>query len=498
MRTLVATFLLFVLLSSVVVANSVPTAENIFLTAWTNTPLVFSIVVEDTDIDPWAPELHPISFSVDQSPSNGLIAGDLAQVLYSEPNRATLVLTYSAADDFAGFDEFYIKAEDPNGEAVNIRVSVEILKRGTMSTLTGSFLATTTIDVQTGSITSTNVSGTVKYSLYATAMEMGYRLKRETAADDLFDDLYFTLTSPFGGFGSLSGRVDFNPELASDLFDYASLSLTAQTPMATLSGTVRTDGTEAGSSLVLVFSGATIDGLSFSSRASFVPCESVFSDATTSMRFQIPGCGPNDCDISVSASASFSNDGFEALTISTSNVQFPDVAWLNFATAGSVTLSYKMQTKSITISPQFSVSWLDCIRFGTVINWTGLSATSIEFRSIHLDHTFDNGIRLRMDTSLDPMNMTLNQSVTGHLDYWERDTISGSFNICNGIGGDWEVSAYFARPLVGNSLFDWGMLVSKLDIYCGNSWRFFIDLTFRSGDFGGSTCELLIGGEFYW
>jgi hypothetical protein len=494
-RLMIIVLLIFVGIAAS--ANQVPSGEDIALTVWANSSIPFSVIVQDADIDPAAPEVHPMAFSVGESPEHGVVTGDFEQVLYYTPATAALVLTYIPAADFTGYDSLTLLAEDSQGGLETIRVTIEVRTRGATASLTGTFLATTTLDVEAGLFTTTNVAGTVGYSVYATSMTMGYLLKKDGPPDEMFDDLYFTLVTPFAGFASLAGRLDLNPETTSDLFDYASLSLAVHMLSTSLSATARTDGTQTQSSLVLALAGSGADSLSFSSSATFGLCEPLFSNATVSARFQL-ACGQDACSIPVSATASFTCDGFAGASISTSGVQFPDIAWLSFVRSAGVTISYNVQTKSVSISPQFSTSWVNCIRIGTKVNWSEKSYEGIEFQSIHMDCTFSNGVRFRMDTSFEPTNLTLNQTVTGHLDYWEKDRISGQVLLCDGIRMEWDIAAYFSRPLVGTSLFSWGMLELKLDVSCYQAWRIFTEITFRSGVFGGSTCELLLGAEVDW
>jgi len=496
-RLSLLTFFMISLLASAGLANTAPTAEPIFIVGWDNTPYVLTIIVHDADIDPLAPEIHPIAFSIATPPARGVVTGDLEGITYQSPTNAVLVLTYTPADDFTGIDTFVIRAEDPEGESIDIAITAEIAKRGSHSTLSGTTRITVTADVQTGSLTSANVSGRVRYSTYATSMEMGYLFKRETASDRLFDDLYFTFASPLSSFAALSARVDFNPDSLSNLFDYAAFSGTVYAGAATLSSTLRLGDVQTASSLVVGLSGTAAEGLSYSLRARFVPCTAFFSDATVSLGVDIP-CGPDDCMIDVDASLGVSCEGFESLSISASNIALPAGALLNLAERLDATLRFDLQTKSLTITPRFQTTWMDCIRFGVHVDWSELALKSIEFQSIHLSCTLANGITLQSDTSLDPENLTLNQTVTGHLDYWEKDAISGQFEMCSGIGGSWEVAVYFSRPDIGVALFSWGMLELSFDIRCGTQWRFFTEATFRSGVFGDSTCEFFVGAEFGW
>ncbi len=357
---------------------------------------------------------------------------------------------------------------------------------------------TATIDVPAVALMSMSWSGDVKYTLFATSLQVGFLFKRQ-AVDDIFDDLYINLSSPLGGVGTIASHIDFDPDPTTDLFDYANLTLTMGLGAARFSASLYTDGTQTGSRMSLGLFGSTNDGgLSLSSRVTFASCSPYFDTASVTLRAAGLPCGLGDCAIDLSGTASFSSSGFEKATISASGVDFPDVGWLSLVASANVTVSYEVQTKSLTIAPQFETPIVGCIRLGTKIAWADNTISDLRFTSIHVDHTFANGVHLRMHTSLDPTDLTLNQSVTGYLDYWEADVLSGEFGVCTGVGGDWEVGVYFSRPGVGGQLFDWGMLELKSSVACGRLWELFTELTFRSGVFGDPTSEWLLGFSVAW
>jgi hypothetical protein len=475
-----------------------PTSLDLQLTTWENTSLTFDVVVTDIDIDPLAPETHPLEFVVTEAPTHGVVAGDLAAVIYRLPSEAILILSYTPAEGFLGTDGLRLQARDSLGESVGILVTIEVVARGSVGELAGHSLVTATIDVPTVTLTSMSWSGDAKYTLFATSLQVGFLFKRQ-AVDSAFDDLYINLSSPFGGVGMLASHIDFDPDPATGLFDHADVSLTLRVGSSSMLASLYTDGTQSGSRMSFGFFGSTNDGgLSLSSRVNLVSCSPYFDMASVTLRAAGFPSGLGACAIDLSGTASFSSSGFEKATISASGMDFPDVGWLSLVTSANVTVSFEVQTKSLTITPQFETPIVDCIRFGTEIVWAGNALADLRLTSIHVDHTFANGVRLRMHTSLDPTDLTLNQSVTGHLDYWEADVLSGEFEVCTGVGGDWEVGVYFSRPGVGVQLFDWGMLELKASVACGRQWELFTELTFRSGVFGDPTSEWLLGFAVAW
>jgi len=491
-------FLILCAYSFLVAANLPPTSSDLQLTTSVNAPLTFEVVVIDADIDPLAPETHPIAFTVEQGPKHGVVVADLDAVLYQPISEAILVLSYTPAQGFEGTDELRLAARDPLGERVDILVTISVVAKGAMGVASGSSLVTATIDVPAVTLMSMSWSGNVKYTLFATSLQVGFLFKRQ-AVDNIFDDLYINLSSPLGGVGTIASHIDFDPDPTTDLFDYADLSLTMRFGSSSIFASLYTDGTQTGSRMSLGLFGATNDGsLSLSSRVTFASCSLYFDTASVTLRAAGFPCGLGDCAIDLSGTASFSSSGFVKATVSASGIDFPDVGWLSLVTSANVMVSFEVQTKSLTITPQFETPIVDCIRLGTEIVWANNTLADLRLTSIHVDHTFANGVRLRMHTSLDPTDLTLNQSVTGHLDYWEADVLSGEFGACTGVGGDWEVGVYFSRPGIGVQLFDWGMLELKASVACGRLWELFTELTFRSGVFGDPTSELLLGLAAAW
>jgi len=455
--------------------------------------------VTDPQIDVLSPESHVIRFAIVDGPSHGALVGDLDAVLYEPPSDALVVLSYVPATGYVGSDAFSVRASDPSQADVVLRVAVDVGQSVAGGMLGGHSQWTATIDVPATTMTSMSWVADVSYTVLATTIEPGFAFKLE-GADPAFDDFYVSVTTPFGVLGTASLRLDFNPDPLSDLFDYAAATLAVRLGGASIAASFHADGTQTGSRASLQFSGVTPDDeLSLSARVTLASCAPTFESATATVRLSGFDCGPAaECAFSVSGTAGFTCDGFEKLTVLAEGIDLPSVGWLNLATSASVLITYDVQTKSLSISPRFASLVVDCFSFGTEFEWANNSLLDVRLTSFHVDHTFANGVRLRMDTSLDPTDLTLNQDVTGFLDYWEADVLSGNFAICEGIGGDWEVGVYFARPGVGVQLFDWGMLELKATVTCGRLWELFTEFTFRSGVFGDPTSEWLLGAELWW
>jgi hypothetical protein len=205
-----------------------------------------------------------------------------------------------------------------------------------------------------------------------------------------------------------------------------------------------------------------------------------------------------DCMEDLSATIAFSASGFDQLTLLASGVDLPDVGWLAAVPSASVALAYRVEEKTLSIQPQIDAPWTDCIQLGLEAEWVDTTLTALRLAWIRLDCTLVEGVRLRMQSSLDPTDLALNESVTGFLDYWESTVLSGRFRPCVGLDGTWEVRAYFARPGVGTQLFDLGRLDLRFALACGRLWDLSGDFIFRTGAFGGPTAEWMLGFEVAW
>ncbi len=473
-------------------------ALDVQVTTWLSTPMTFVVRVTDAGIDLLAPEAHAILFSIEAGPAHGVVAGDLSAVLYEAPADALLVLSYVPVPGYVGEDSLRLRARDPLGAFTDIPVSIAVTATSAEGTLSGHSLLTATVDVSAVALRAMSWAVDAKYSFHATTFEAGLLVKLE-GADEAFDDLYFGLTTPFGAIGTATLRLDFNPDPLSDLFDFADLSCAFSLGGASIQGSFRTDGTPAGARASFAFSGSTPDGgLALNARITLASCDPTIDSAVVTIKAPGLACGTGGCEIDLSATVGFSCEGFRTATLLAEGIELPDVGLLSLATSAAALITYEVESKSLEISPRFATLAVDCFAFGTEIVWADSALVSARLTSFRVDHTFAHGVRLRMETSLFPGDLALNKTVTGYVDYWEADFLSGEFAVCQGIRGDWEVGVYFARPGVAVQLFDWGMLALRTGVTCDESWELFTELTFRSGVFGDPTCEWLLGADVVW
>lgn len=114
----------------VAVTNAPPQVEDQRLTTCKNTPLTITLEATDPEVDPdpVGPQPHPLTFTIYGTPAAGAtVNGALGNVTYSEPHTASVVVTYTPAQDFLGEDLFTFLVEDPLGAFAigTVRIMVE-------------------------------------------------------------------------------------------------------------------------------------------------------------------------------------------------------------------------------------------------------------------------------------------------------------------------------------------------------------------------------------
>jgi len=491
-------------------ANVVPSGRDLDLTTWERNAITFSVEVADIDIDLDQADHDTISFEVSEAPENGVVTADFDGVLYEE-GIARLVMTYVPSTTFVGTDRFVVTASDAAGDTARILVSVVVQSISEAGSLAGDVLSTATFDsTQTDSIVVSNsFAANVVYRITGVQLQTGFLIKRDSAADEIFDDLYFSFSFPIDAIGTFSTKLDFDPNTTTPFFESGTASLTLGVGGLSTVTSLRTNGTQTGSSISLSASGGLdgVHGGTFSTSVLLSTCSPVFNSGSTTLSFGNLGVLCSDAceDVFASFTMSYNCTGFTGFSITAADVHLPTNMPFAPYIDGTVTIGYTLQTssqaKTLSLTLGLDSFVMDCFSLSTelVATASGLPGIGgIEITAFHLDCEFPGGIRFESDSSLDANDLSLNNSVTGHSDYWEKDSLSGQFEVCEGIGGSWEVAVYFERPGVGTTLFSWGMTQVEVDIFCNQTWRFFGIATGRSGSFGGPLWELLIGFSTRW
>jgi len=502
--------MLLLVFGAVCVSNVAPTATDLELTTWERNAITFAVEVSDLDIDLADSDHDTIRFEVSEAPENGVVTSDFDGVLYEE-DGARLVMSYVPSRTFVGTDRFVVLATDAAGEAVRILVTVVVQPLESAGTLAGDVLSTATFDstLTHQIVVSSSFAANIVYRITGVQFQTGFLIKQDSAADELFDDLYFSMRFPIDAIGSFYTKLDFDPNTTTPLFESGTASLTLGMGGLSTAASLRTNGTTAGSSFSLSASGA-LDGIyggTLSSSLSLATCSPVLKSGSVTLSFANLGvlCSEACEDVAASFTMSYDCSGFTGFNITASNVHLPlNIPYASYID-GSVSIGYTLQTasqaKTLSLSLGLDSIVMDCFSVSTELIATGTGNPGIgglEINALHMDCEFPGGILFESDTSLDPNNLPLNNSVTGHSDYWERDRLSGRFEVCEGIGGSWQLSVYFERPGVGTTLFNWGMGTFEAEVYCHQVWRLFGMATIRSGSFGGPIWEALLGFSTRW
>jgi len=500
--------MLVVVLGAICVANVAPLGADLELTTWERNAITFSLEITDSDIDPVDADHDTIAFVVTEAPANGVVTADFDGVLYEE-SGAKLVMTYVPAREFVGTDAFVVVATDAAGESTEMLVTVVVQSISDAGTLAGDVLSTVTFDsLQTQSIVvSYSFTSNFVYRITGVQFQTGFLIKKDSAADEMFDDLYLSMRFPIDAIGSFYTKVDFDPNTTTPFFESGIGSFTLAIGGLSAVASLRTDGTQTGSSISLSASGSlpSIYGGTLATSLSLGTCAPVLKSGSVTMSFSDLGVLCSDaCDgVYASFTSSFDCSGFAGFRILAADLLLPtNIPYAPYI-EGSVSIGYTLQTaseaKTLDVNLGLDSFVMDCFSLSTRLVTTMNGFSGIEIRALHIDCELPNGIRFESDSSLDPNDLSLNNSVTGHSDYWERDRISGQFDVCSGVGGSWKLSVYFERPMAAaTTLFGWGMGTFEVSVNCNQTWRMFGMGTIRSGSFGGPIWELLLGFSARW
>ena len=482
-------------------ANEAPTAEDLALATWSGTTISFTVVANDADIDPFVPDLHPLEFRVVVAPEHGAVTANFELVSYESPHAARLAMAYTPERGYVGTDRFVWEAQDVLGETVRATVEIEVRSLEALASLSGDVFTSLTFDLQTDSyLSSFNAGGSIVYRIDSLSVATEARFKKGTSADDLFEDLKLSLSYPIDGLGTFGTVFRFDPNPTTPLTRSIDVSANVNVNGAALAASFRTTGVQTEAQVVLSASGrlGSVRGATLSTSMLLKTCDPVFDSASIRFSFGEIVCGGEGCDATLAAGLKMTCGGLDNLYVTIGGILLPRALFGGTWMEMDVTLVYKLDAKSVSLSIDWTTPWVDCIRVGSELLGGGGVLSGVRIRSLHLRTTCLGGATLQMDTSMDPTDVSLNSRVTGYADYWERDTLSGTFGECNGVGGRWGVSVYLLRPGVANHLFDWGMTTLHAEVNCGALWSFYGRMIFRSGDLGTSKAEAEIGFRSRW
>ncbi len=102
-------------------------AEDASYTVCMNDSITFDLVGRDPLADP---DAHPLTFTIQGAPENGVVSGELDAVIYDDPDRAAVEVTYTPNPNFLGSDTITFRVTDPFGEFAIGVVDIEFVDCG--------------------------------------------------------------------------------------------------------------------------------------------------------------------------------------------------------------------------------------------------------------------------------------------------------------------------------------------------------------------------------
>ena len=483
------------LLGFVAAASDVPTAEDVYVTVLRDVTERFVLSAEDSAIVPLDPVVHPLRFLIVDGPTHGAILGDLTDVAYAGPHRATVELDYVPAAGYAGSDEISFVAIDPFGNtsaAAVVRIAV-VVERAT-GVLAGVWDAEWTINVQSAAITAFTQRLTEAYRIGTFVLKGIAEFQMESTGGPTaiwFDALRFESEAVVGAVRA-KATLAFDPKeaSASELFDYLLTNVGADFLGVSLSHTLFLTRPQTESYQTLAVRGAVGD-VGFSNTVRFglaEDCGFAFSRDDVQATWMW-------CDAALRATAGFTSAGFENATASALGIPVPRFSWLPGDVTADVTLTFKPTEKTVSVGADWVPGAIGCVRvLGELA--TGAHESVIDHAAIYglvLECDVAPYVHVKSATSFDPAK---NATVIGQVDYFESLALSGDLGSCCGVPGVWSAVTYFRTG--SSQLFDWGMTVLKADVGVSEHFSMRFDFAVRSGELGDPLSELTIGWTARW
>ncbi|TFH08684.1 MAG: hypothetical protein E4H08_07350 [Candidatus Atribacteria bacterium] len=486
-------------------ANSAPTMDDQYIATVQSDPVTFEIRAEDADIDPVNPGLHPLAFSIIEGPVHGVLIADFTEVAYRAPHIAVIEMTYVPADGYVGTDFITLRVTDPLGEMAmgTTTVEIEVVARRSMGILTGNWNTEITCNTQTGAITAFRTQFTEVYRVGNLTLKSIAAIQMMTNAgvkEMVFDSLRFQGDYSILGIDHTS-TLSFDPDAGgADLFDYWLTSTRFDLAGVDFTHTLyllntQTDSYQALSAQVNLGPMTVSNNLRFDLDLS---CGFFFSSNDARVTWQW-------CDVNLQADIGFTCDGFEALTLTASNIPIPGVAGILGDITFSSAVTFEMEEKSLAMSIDWRPSPLACIELLAELDLSGPAGGPISGETV-VQGISIYGLRIECDipsaygdvsfVSATSLDAAYNSIVTGQTDYFEVLRLAGPLQVCCGYPGSWSIATYFHE---GSTMaLDWGMTLVRADMAISDHFNFSLETVFRSGFFGDPKCELTVGWMTRW
>jgi len=492
--------LIFFLVGCVTLGNVPPTMEDQYVSTVEDTPVAFAVRVQDQDIDPTDPDLHPLTFTILDGPSHGVLIGNLGEIFYEDPHTGFVLLTYTPANGYVGIDFVTISVMDPFGASAagTTTIQIDVKERRMIGLLSGSLDFSFTLIPQTASI---------GFSAFRTRITEVYRIGRlslqgiavwkndiASPGGGVFDALRFEASLPLAEWGALQVTLAFDPKQtdSTNLFDHLRTATSFSVFDISFAHTLFLTKPQTASYQTIVASGS-ICNLSFRSMTKWemlAGCSFCFERQDLYLNW-------NRCDLKLTSTLGFTNDdGFEKVSFKVHDFPIPGFVTPSFGLYVDLEVKFQVDSKAVTPTLKLKTAWVDCIQLFASLVQTGPSNTEIDALSIYglkIQQTLPDGILIQMATSFDD---TKNSTVTGQSDYFEMILVSGTTMSCCGAPGTWSIAAYFQSD--HSTIFDWGMTVLKLNLGLTNLISASTEMVVRSGTFGDPKLELTVGVRARW
>jgi len=355
-------------------------------------------------------------------------------------------------------------------------------------TLTGSWDAEVTFNVQSASVSAldTRFTGVYRLGLFTAKGIASLKFDGGTL---VFDALELDASFPIGLF-DFDSDLMFDPNATSllDLFDY--WRTTTRFDLLGVSFThILYFTLPQTASYQAIEARGMVAGVAFTGSVRFdmeQDCSFSFSQASVNLSYSI-------CSLPSAMRISFDESGFDTLCFTLAALPVP---WLADGGVGiflDFDLRFTITEKSLDPTIELKLPAIDCIRFYAELETVpGPGIGGIGLYGIRIEDTIGE-VRFVSATSLDPFK---NSVLTGQSDYFELISLSGPLSSCCGEPGEWSLSTYFQST--HTTLFDWGMTVFRFKANLSEGFSASIEAIVRSGTFGDPIMELTFGWQVRW
>ncbi|MCR4392047.1 MAG: Ig-like domain-containing protein [Candidatus Acetothermia bacterium] len=430
-----------------------PMATDLFVTTLRDTPVEVVLEAADAGVDCAHPEQHPLTFTIMSAPSQGTLDGDLARVIYADPNLARVRLVYTPKPGFVGTDTFVYSVTDPFGFFATAVVRIDVTRPPALPpTLSGVWELGVTFRNTAPVVSLSKAALTLFYKYDVFSLEAS-----ATWTDTGWTALAFVVGFPLGTAATVRSVLAFDPTGPS--FTYWQTDTRFRLFELDLTHTVYLTGDPSTTYTQVAIQGA-VDDLSFTSTTKFRidPLEFVEETLTTRWTWA-------DCDLTFAGRLRMTKEGFDRFSVTAGDVAIPGFQYPSLGLYFRVEVGFTTQTKEVVPTLVIKSDWVCCVRLLTNVVTEDTTISGIAFYGFEMRTELEGGVEVRTATSFVDEK---NAAVTGYCDYFEVWWFSGPILPCCGSPGRWQIGTYFDDR---GRLFGWGMTRIVLDFALGDSVR---------------------------